>query len=173
MKIRLSPFNIYLLLFCSMVLLSCRSPEERKHLKEASTLRVFLEAEHGSMDGSAVTIYRQNPIHLSLEREPILSEVDLETASVLDLPGGYGIQAQFNGHAALVLEGATTGHKGRHLAIQSHWDETRWLAAPLITHRISNGNLVFTPDATREECERIVRGLTNVVHIIKKRSFID
>ena len=40
--------------------------------------------------------------------------------------------------------------------------EARWLAAPRISQRIKDGVLVFTPDATREEAERIVRGLNNV-----------
>ena len=38
----------------------------------------------------------------------------------------------------------------------------RWLAAPVISHRISDGVLVFTPDATREEAEEIALGLNNV-----------
>ncbi len=33
---------------------------------------------------------------------------------------------------------------------------------PRINRRISNGELVFTPDATREEAERIVKGVNNV-----------
>jgi hypothetical protein len=172
MKIRLAPFNIYLLvLAAALFAASCKTAEERKQSKEASTIRVFV-AKGGLKDGN-VTVYRQNPLTLRVDKEPLLSEGDLETASVVDMPGGYAINAQFNGHGALVLEGATVAHKGQHLAIQSDFGERRWLAAPVITRRISNGALVFTPDATREEAERIVRGLTNVVRQMKKRSFID
>jgi hypothetical protein len=40
--------------------------------------------------------------------------------------------------------------------------QARWIAAPVIHGRISNGSLVFTPDASREEADEIARGLTNI-----------
>jgi|SRR5271157_1718673 len=43
-----------------------------------------------------------------------------------------------------------------------------WLAAVLIRDRISNGLFRFTPDASREEGLRIVRGLRNVIGKEKK-----
>jgi hypothetical protein len=43
-----------------------------------------------------------------------------------------------------------------------------WLAAVLIRDRISNGLFRFTPDASREEGLRIVRGLKNVIAEGKK-----
>ena len=173
MKTSLARFNIYLLLAAVVLGWGCKTPEERKRSKEASTLRVYLEVSRGGDHSSGVPIYRQNPIRIEVEREPLLTEADLAHASVVDLPGGFAIEAQFNGHGALILEGATVAHRGQHLAIQSDFGEHRWLAAPLITHRITNGGLVFTPDASREEAERIVRGLTNVVFKIRKESFIE
>jgi hypothetical protein len=171
MKIRLTRFNIYLLFLLAVLATACQTSEERRLSKEASTLRVFLAspAEHGS----GVAVFRASPVHFKVEHEPLLTESDLETASVIDQPGGFSIRAQFNGHGAMVLEGATVAHRNQHLAIESTFGETRWLAAPVINRRISNGELVFTPDATREEADRIVRGLTNVVHQIKRESFID
>ncbi len=167
MKIRLAPFNINLFVLVGLLVASCGTPEHRKQAKEISTLRIYLAT--GTRQAGGIAVFRESPIRLEVEREPFLTEVDLQSASVADMPGGYAISAQFNGHGALVLEGVTVAHKGQHLAIQSYFGETRWLAAPLITRRISNGQLVFTPDATREEAERIVRGLTNVVRKIKKR----
>jgi hypothetical protein len=38
-----------------------------------------------------------------------------------------------------------------------------WLAAVLVRQRISNGAFRFTPDASRAEGDRIVRGLRNVI----------
>jgi hypothetical protein len=44
----------------------------------------------------------------------------------------------------------------------------RWLAAPRITGRIADGRLEFTPDATRDEAERIVHGLNRVAELVAK-----
>jgi hypothetical protein len=170
MKFRLDWFNIYLLLVVSALLCACKTTEERKRGKEASTLRLYLESSRDGGDhGSGTAIYRQSPIRVNTEREPFLTEIDLDSAELVDVPGGYAIKAQFNGHGALVLEGVTVAHKSQHIAVQSHFTETRWLAAPLITRRISNGEFVFTPDATREEADRIVRGLRNLIAKIKKK----
>jgi hypothetical protein len=170
MKIRPLRFNIYLLLILAVFLVSCKTPEERKKGKEASTIRLFLETNRDGAQNGGVAIYRSHPIRLNVDREPFLTEGDLEVASLVDLPGGFGIKAQFNGHGALVMEGVTVAHKSQHIVVQSNFGETRWLAAPLITRRISNGELLFTPDATREEAERIVRGLNNMVAKIKKKT---
>src|ERR1051326_5413048 len=137
MKIRLTRFNIYLLVVLVGVATACKTTEERKQSKEASTLRVFLA--RNSDHGSGISVYRAAPVRFNVEHEPLLTETDLESAAVIDQPGGFAIQAQFNGHGALVLEGATVAHKSEHLAIQSFFGQTRWLAAPVINRRISMG----------------------------------
>ena len=38
-----------------------------------------------------------------------------------------------------------------------------------MTGKNSTGEIVFTPDCTREEAERVVRGLNNVVRKIKRK----
>ena len=49
--------------------------------------------------------------------------------------------------------------------------ESGWLAAVQIHNRISSGIFRFTPDATRAEGFRIVRGLRNVIEAQKKKDF--
>jgi hypothetical protein len=46
--------------------------------------------------------------------------------------------------------------------------ESAWLAAILIRQPVSTGLLRFTPDASKAECLRIVRGLRNVIGNKKK-----
>lgn len=41
--------------------------------------------------------------------------------------------------------------------------QSGWLSAVLVRNRISNGTFIFTPDASRAEGFRIVRGLRNVI----------
>ena len=43
----------------------------------------------------------------------------------------------------------------------------RWLAAPLITHRIGDGVLAFTPDMSRAEADQFVLGLNNVAQFYR------
>ena len=51
-----------------------------------------------------------------------------------------------------------------------HLKNERWLAAPVISRRIADGVLIFTPDATREEADEIVLGLNNVGREVEKKT---
>ena len=70
---------------------------------------------------------------------------------------------QFDHQGTLLLEQYSTLNRGRKFAIFTQFGdklkESRWLAAPIISRRITDGLLMFTPDATREEAEQIARGL--------------
>ena len=52
------------------------------------------------------------------------------------------------------------------IAVFGQWGEQktdgRWLAWPLITHRVADGVLSFTADMSRAEADRLVLGLNNV-----------
>ena len=173
MKIRSVGFNIYFCLALLFASSGCKTTEERKQNKEASTIRFHLEVNaDGTPTNSGVPIYRESPVWLNVNREPFLTEGDVQEAAVVtvDASGGFGIRIQLNRHGALVLENVTTAHKGRRMAIQSQFGEARWLAAPLITQRITNGLLVFTPDATRAEADRVVLGLNNIARTLNKAS---
>jgi hypothetical protein len=170
MKTRLVSFNIYLCLALLAGFSGCKTTEEKTRNKEASTIRLHLEAyPDGTKHNSEVPVYRESPVLVNANREPFLTEGDVQEAAVVDTIGGFVIRIQFNRHGALVMEGITASNKGKRIAIQSHFGELRWLAAPLITRRIGDGILLFTPDASREESERVVRGLNNLVATLKKR----
>lgn len=173
MKIRSVGFNIYFCLALLFALSACKTTEEKKQGKEASTIRFHLEVNSdGTPSNSGVPIYRESPVWVNVNREPFLTEGEVQQAAVVtvDASGGFAIQIQLNRHGALVLENVTTGYKGRRMAIQSSFGEARWLAAPLIKQRITNGLLVFTPDATRAEADRIVLGLNNIAKALNKAS---
>jgi len=165
MSLRLPRFNIYLLV--AAVLLGwtgCKSSEERARDKEASSLRLFIETEFDSTGTktAVVPVFRASPILVRITKEPILDEGHLEDARVVDAVGGFAIQVKYDFRGTLTLDSVTSTSRGRRLVIYSLFTEGRWLAAPKITTSIKDGVLTFTPDATREEAERIVRGLNNV-----------
>lgn len=163
-------FNLYFVL-CASLLAACKTTEQSKQGREASTLRVYLEVGSSAQaQQSGVPIFRKAPVMVNIDREPFLTELDVSEAAVVEAPGGFSIRVTFNRHGALILENVSTTNKGRRAAIQSSFKETRWLAAPVLSNRISNGVLVFAPDATREEAERIVRGLNNVAAKVRKQS---
>lgn len=121
-----------------------------------------MEATPGSDRTEPVPIYRENPIYVNVEKEPFLNEGSIAKASVVDVMGGFSIFIQFDRRGTWLLEQYTTANRGRRIALMSQFGQVRWLAAPKIPKPITDGTLVFTPDATREEADRIVRGLNNV-----------
>jgi len=162
MRIGLRLFNTYLLFGLAALLCAtgCKSFGKKK---EASTIRLHLEVGTDGTDrNTRVLVNRDNPIFLNVEKDPFLTEHYLKSASVLDVMGGFAIFLQFDQKGTWLLEQYSTANKGRRVAIGSQFGETRWLAAPVFTKRITDGTLVFTPDATRAEADRIVLGLNNV-----------
>ena len=106
-------------------------------------------------------------------KDSFLDERDVVKAAVLDTVGGFVIQINFDDHGRFVLDTVTSSNKGKRLAIMTEAADRRWLAAPVITGRIVNGTLSFTPDATREESLRIVRGLNNASAKLRKKGILS
>ena len=164
---------------CSLLLLcSCQSPEsKRKH--SLSTLQIRVEADHSAPDRTElINIFRSHPITMRVEKAAFLTEGFVTRAEVINETGGFAIRLQFNTQGSWLLEQYSTASMGKHFAIFSQFivypegklNTGRWLAAPKITHRIKDGSLTFTPDATREEADQIVLGLNNIARQIDRNS---
>jgi preprotein translocase subunit SecD len=172
MKILWNRFNIYLALtLAAVAVCGCHifgSPQSRL----LSTLRLHLEAgRDGTKANEPVPIYREKPVMVNVEKEPVLTEADVDEAKVIDVVGGFALCIRFNRPGTALFEELTTANRGRRLAVFSQFGEKikdhRWLGAPLIAHRITDGVFTFTPDATREEAEEIALGLNHVARKIK------
>jgi len=139
-----------------------------KRDKETTAIRLYLEADASNAGRSrTVLILREHPTPMQIADSAFLDERFVEAASVLDWNGSFLIQIKFDWHGALMLGNVTTGNPGRHIAIESSFGQQRWLAAPAIQRRMTDGLITFTPDATREEADRIVRGLNNLAKKVK------
>lgn len=169
MKSRVLVFNGFLVLLALTLATGCATSEERKRKKELSNIRIHVEGDSQVDHGSAISVIRSSPVLLNIEREPILDEHSVVAAMVVEQPGGFAIQVQFNRQGTWILERTTVMSKGKHLAVHSHFGENRWLAAPLIMNKNSTGRLTFTPDCTREEAERFVRGMNNAVRRLQQK----
>jgi preprotein translocase subunit SecD len=165
-------FNIYLCAALTLVLASgCEDFHKPKKEREVATVSLHLEQDpDGISDIEAASIYRSAPIVISVQTQPFLDSRSLDEASVLDEPGGlFSIRLKFNWEGIAILDTISSSNPGRRIAIFGDFKgKKRWLASPVVRKRISNGVLVFTPDATREEADSIVHGLNDVAKQMKE-----
>lgn len=166
MVIRLARFNTYLLAAALLATLAGCETTGHKREKQIAKLSIHVEAGRDAGDRSeAVPISRAAQVMINVDKNPFLNEAHLTEARLVDAPGGFKIAIQLDQRGTWLLEQYSATNPGKHLAIAAKFGEklkeTRWLAAPLVNRRISDGLLAFTPDATREEAEEIVRGLNN------------
>jgi len=179
MKIGFRVFNLYFAFALCLVALGSACSTTRgksgatKKGKEISTLRLHLEVNaDGTERNGPVPVFREQPVMVNVNKEFFLNEGDVVEALVVEAMGGFALSVHFDPHGKLLLDTVTTSNKGRRIAIFSRFGEVgkaRWLAAPLIRQRITDGVLTFTPDATREEAERIALGLNQVAKELKKK----
>jgi preprotein translocase subunit SecD len=164
-------FNLYLLpLLAALLVAGCKTDRKDEHL---ATLRIHLE-NRAQVEGSGrtVSVLRSEPVLVTINSEPVLTEANVTAATLLETPGGYALEVRFDESGTWTLEQYTAAYAGKHFAIFGQWGEkvadSRWLAAPLISHRIANGVFAFTPDASREETLKLVTGLNNMAKKIAK-----
>lgn len=179
MMIKFVRFNIYLSALLAVALVTgCESFGGKKKDKYESVITLHQEASaDGASDVESVPIYRANPIHVTVAKEPFLDSSDVTDAKVLEDLGGFVIQLRWNQRGAMILNGVTTANRNRRIAIHCVFSkdakdqekEVRWLASPMVDRPINNGLLTFTPDCTRQEADRIVKGLNQMAEEIKKK----
>jgi hypothetical protein len=171
MVIRVNRFNMYfaLALVAGMVCGCQTAAHKDKILK--STLGVHQEVSHDPTGKTEeIEVGRDHPVKFTIKKEPFLDEGHVKSAKVVDVLGGFALSIEFDRQGKWLLEEYSVGSGGRHFAIFSQFtppnedtlNEGRWLAAPRISQRISDGVLLITVDASREEAERIALGLSNV-----------
>jgi hypothetical protein len=163
-------FNLFLAFLALAWVCGCQTSKKDK---ETSALRIHIESTSRSTGATeTVSVLRSDPLLVTIYKEPILSEANLVEAKVIDARGGFGIQLQFDESSGLVLEQYSAANPGKHFAIFGQWSEkttdSRWLAAPLITRRVTEGRFSFTPDLSRTNADRLVLGLNNVAKKAKK-----
>lgn len=176
MMIRWERFNIYLLMTVAAVtavVCGCQSTAKPKPSKLLSVLRLHLGVgPDGTKAQERIPVYRLNPVIISVEKQAFLTEGNVVEAKVIDVLGGFALWIKFDHPGAALLEEYTAANRGRRIAVFSQFGEkikdSRWLAAPVIARRITDGVFTFTPDATREEAEEITLGLNNVAKKVQK-----
>jgi hypothetical protein len=180
MKFRLARFNTYLWLpLGAALLLGCQTGGDHKKEPKApkkgySTLRLHLEVNaDGTAGNMTVNVGREIHFPVNVVKEAFVDENSMTRASVVDDGmGGFAFMIHLNRQGSWLLEQHTVANKGRRIAVYAELDEFHWLAAPLITKKISDGVFTFTPDATREEAENLALGLTKTIKKLQERTFL-
>jgi preprotein translocase subunit SecD len=173
MKVYARRFNVYFALAVMLAFFTGCQTDKKKDPIGA----IYIHAQAPAMgNGENVTLLRSSPVAVHISHEPILTEANLLGAKVVNTQGGgFAIALQFDNDGTLLLESYSSANSGRHFVIYGQWGEKatdgRWLAAPSITHRISDGILAFTPDCSREEADNLVAGLNAVAKKIQKAKF--
>lgn len=165
-------FNLYLLLLTVALLpaAGCKTDKSDPHV---ASLRIHLQ-NRAQIPGSGktVSVLRASPVLVTIGDDPILTEANITAAALIETPGGYAVEVRFDETGKWILEQYTSANPGKHLVIFGQWsdkaEDSRWLAAPIITHRIADGILSFTPDASRQESLQLVTGLNNMAKKIAK-----
>ncbi|MCW5553286.1 MAG: hypothetical protein KIS67_14140 [Verrucomicrobiae bacterium] len=167
MVIRLSRFNTYLCCLALLVVgLGCQSAE-RQRKQQTAAVRIHLETHpNQSSFNQRISVLRGSPITINVSSSPIISENEVTEARVIEDATGFVLRLQLDRRGAWLLEQYSASNPGKRLAIYAEFGAKpvtgRWLAAPVISRRIADGVLVFTPDADREELKQIESGLNNV-----------
>ncbi len=164
-------FNLYLIFALTLgIACGCKSADGQQK-KVLGTLRLHQETNPDPMGRTETAeVYRSSPIKFTVDKAPFLSEANVKEAKVIDVMGGFALQIQFDRQGSWLLEQYTSANRNKHILISSQFfgpaeeklNKGRWLAAPQTQTHITDGRFVFTPDATREEAERIALGLNHV-----------
>jgi hypothetical protein len=170
-------FNIYLIVSLLLVstsgchgLGSLSGKGDKKKAKAAAFVELHIEDPYGTSDYTeTISVLRDNPTHMTVEKDAFVDTADLASAKVVTGETGmYKLQLKFNDIGTQRIDGFTSRYRGRHIAILCKFPADRWLGALLITKPISNGIVEITPDATQEECDTIVKGLEAVIKKLKE-----
>lgn len=153
------------------IVLAAGCASRAKHDEKLSAVRLHLEVNpQMERKNMIATVLRSQPVKLTVAEEPFLSEVDLESAEIVTEDDTPALRLKFDDSGSRLLGNVTAVNLGKRIAVMALWPQPRWLAAPMISKRITNGVFTFTPDADIDECRRIVDGLNLVVKDRKKSS---
>ena len=133
--------------------------------KPKATVAIYLEGspiEEGRV--IPIEIFRAAPRVLHVYRTPSIAMDSFDTLTLREtIDGGHVLHITLNRSGTVYLENMSISHRGKRLVIGASFGEKnpqlRWLTALLLTETITNGNLIFTPDASIEECKQIVDGV--------------
>lgn len=146
--------------------------------RKRASVHLRFHLESAVMDPAhtvSVGVGRDSGLFVVVEGRPFLDESNVLDLSVVDQFGGFSFKVLFDRRGTWLLEQASTTHRGRRCVIYCEFTHSgtnisRWIAAPVLTGRIADGVLIFTPDLTRSEADALVKAVQPVIRRNKKES---
>jgi len=151
-----------------------KDQKDKKEKKEATVIELHMEADlDGTSDNLPVTVGNDATIRVNVEKHPFLDGGDLDRADVVvDTDGSFAIRLKFKRRGMELLDTMTSFYPGKRVAVFCRFgaglEHNRYIAAPVMRRPISNGVFTFAPSTSREDADRIVRGLNSIAEQIKK-----
>ena len=169
MKFGLGRINTYFTALAVVLLTGCVSTGPGKGDTDLSTIRVHLETNPDNIGMSRRIQVGPEPLQSFSVAGPALGEMHLLAAQLWEGNAGeYAVHLQFDRQGAQMLEMYSMSYRGKRLAIFSQFPHPRWVGTFRMDRRIGDGTLLFRPDATRDEAQRLVTGLNKAVAKLKK-----
>ncbi len=109
-------------------------------------------------------------LFVGIEKEEVFWEESYtppEAARVVSDDSGFAIVLKFTWQGAALLDSVSTINRNRRIAIQCTFGKAAG-SPRRSSASLSNGVFAFTPDATREEADRIVRDLNALIEKANK-----
>src|SRR5438874_1702059 len=75
-----------------------------KNKKLVSALRIHIQVTMPTASSQTVTVLRSSPVQVTVAKEPIITEANLLGARVINTPGGFAIQLQFDDTGMWMLQ---------------------------------------------------------------------
>ena len=146
---------------------AARDPHGNK-IKPAQ-LRLHLESYQDVSERLiTVTLGRAAPFSFSVEKGPFLKDDQIVAAALAEGDGLYAIKIKLDHQGETILNQLSSANSGKRIAVWADFGEVRWIGSVRIEKRITNGELIFTPDTTREEAEKIVDGVNHLAKLYRE-----
>jgi len=169
---RKATFNKYLtvciIAICTLMLTAgCASTKSKKNYPPI--MQFYLESTIPDPERNLkVRISEEPPVDITIDRSRLMDQSNIRNIGIVERTGTFALMIAFDYRGTRILEQISTANRGQRCAIYCEFtfnktNVSRWLGAPVITHRITDGILEFTPRMSREEAEVLVKQMQPVI----------
>ncbi len=122
MKVLARQFNFYLAL-AALAVLAGGCQTGKKQTPTAAVRVHIASSPDPAGDTVNISVLRDEPVLITVRREPLLTEANLLSAKVIEAQGGFALELKFDETGTRLLEQYSASNQGSHFAIWAEWSE--------------------------------------------------